>query len=72
MIIYTLTFEMKVNFYGPVNDGKVINTTTMKFDIDTKDIADSDYLTITTTPTPGGVSADSDYGFLEVYDYESE
>jgi hypothetical protein len=72
MIIYTLTFEMKVNFYGPVNDDKVINTTTMKFDIDTKDIADSDYLTITTTPTPGGVSADSDYGFLEVYDYESE
>jgi hypothetical protein len=44
----------------------------MKFDIDTKDIADSDYLTITTTPTPSGVSADSDYGFLEVYNYESE
>ena len=72
MIIYTLTFEMKVNFYGPINDGKVINTTITKFDIDTKDIADSDYLTITTTPTPSGVSADSDYGFLEVYNYESE
>lgn len=72
MIIYTLTFEMKVNFYGPVNDGKVINKTITKFDIDTKDIADSDFLTITTTPTPSGVSADSDYGFLEVYNYESE
>lgn len=71
-IIYTLSFDMKVNFYGPLNDGKVITKAIPKIDLDNKSIADSDYLTITITPTPAGVSADSDYGFLEEYDYEHE
>ena len=71
-IIYTLTFEMKLNFYGPIADGNVITKAIPKIDIDTESIADSDYLTITVTPTPAGVSADSDYGFSEVYSYEHE
>ncbi len=71
-IIYTLTFEMKINFYGPIADSNVITRAIPKIDIDTQGLADSDYLTITVTPTPAGVSADSDYGFLEVYDYEHE
>lgn len=71
-IIYTLTFEMKANFYGPIADKNVITKSIPKLDFDNKGIADSDYLTITITPTPNGVSADSDYGFLEVYDYEHE
>lgn len=69
-IIYTLSFEMKVNFYGPITQGNVITKAIPKIDINNKDIADSDTLTITITPTPAGVSADSDYGFLETYDYE--
>tara|TARA_R110000796_G_scaffold92724_2_gene197078 strand:- start:981 stop:1745 length:765 start_codon:yes stop_codon:yes gene_type:complete len=68
-IIYTLTFEMKVNFYGPITQGSVITKVIPKIDINTKDISDSDTLTITITPTPEGVSADSDYGFLESYEY---
>ena len=71
-IIYTMNFDMKVNFYGPLNDGKVITKSIPKIDLDNKGIADSDYLTMTITPTPAGVSADSDYGFLEEYDYEFE
>lgn len=69
-IIYTLSFQMKVNFYGPISDGNVITKSIPKIDIDDKGIADSDTLTITITPTPAGVSADSDYGFLEVYSYD--
>jgi hypothetical protein len=71
-IIYTLTFEMKLNFYGPIADSNVITKAIPKIDLDTEDLADSDYLTITITPTPAGVSADSDYGFLEEYSYEFE
>lgn len=69
-IVYTLTFEMKANFYGPINTGNVITKSIPKIDIDNKGIADSDMLTITITPTPLGVSADSDYGFLEKYEYD--
>ena len=71
-IIYTLTFEMKANFYGPIADKSVITKAIPKIDLDDVGIADSDYLTITITPTPAGVSADSDYGFSEVYNYELE
>ena len=71
-IIYTLTFEMKANFYGPIADKNVITKAIPKIDIDSLSTADSDYLTITVTPTPAGVSADSDYGFSEVFDYEFE
>lgn len=71
-IIYTVNFDMKVNFYGPINDGNVITKSIPKIDLDDEGIADSDYLTMTITPTPAGVSADSDYGFLEAYDYEHE
>lgn len=71
-IIYTLTFEMKVNFYGPIEQKSVITKAIPKIDINNKDISDSDTLTITITPTPEGVSADSDYGFLESYDYADD
>lgn len=71
-IIYTLTFSMKVNFYGPISSGNVITRAIPKIDLDDVGLADSDYLTITVTPTPDGVSADSDYGFSEDYNYEFE
>ena len=63
---------MKLNFYGPIADTNVITKAIPKIDLDTESLADSDYLTITVTPTPSGVSADSDYGFSEVYNYEHE
>ena len=63
---------MKLNFYGPIADTNVITKAIPKIDLDTESLADSDYLTITVTPTPNGVSADSDYGFSEVYRYEHE
>jgi len=63
---------MKANFYGPIADKNVITKAIPKIDLDDIGTADSDYLTITITPTPAGVSADSDYGFSEVYNYELE
>lgn len=60
-IVYTLSFQMKVNFYGPINEGEIIR----EVNTNIYNIADSDtYLeTINVVPTPVGVSPDSDYGF---------
>jgi len=65
-IIYTLSFEMKVNFYGPLNTSKIIREVSNNiFIIDSA--SGGDYIkTQNITPTPSGVSADSDYGFNEV------
>lgn len=64
-IVYTLDFEMKINFYGPVSDGKIIR----KADIDLYTIGtglnDSDEFIekIRVLPDPANASPDSDYGF---------
>ena len=71
-IIYTLDFQMRVNFYGPISDSSIIRKSIAKLDINNKDISDSDTLAMTITPTPTGVGPDSDYGFLTTYDYENE
>lgn len=73
-IIYTLDFEMKINFYGPIANKSIIRSAeTALFDIGTG-LADSDQLieTLRITPNPGSVFglADSDFGFLTTY-YES-
>ena len=66
-IIYTLSFEMKVNFYGPLNTSKIIREVSNNLFIMDSALDSGDYLkTIQITPTPSGVSADSDYGFNEV------
>ena len=66
-IIYTLSFEMKVNFYGPLNTSKIIREVSNNLFIMDSSLDSGDYLkTIQITPTPSGVSADSDYGFNEV------
>lgn len=67
-IVYTMTFDMKINFFGPINDRGVITKSIPKLDINTAAIADSDFLSIEITPTTN-VIADSDYGFNEVYTY---
>ena len=62
-IIYTLTFDMKVNFYGPETTASIIrevNTT-----LNLVDTEDNETLieTVSVTPDPIDVSPDSDYGF---------
>lgn len=64
-IVYTLDFEMKINFHGPISSQSIIRTATGQiFDIEAG-LNDSDVLveSVVVTPTPDGVSADSDYGF---------
>jgi hypothetical protein len=63
-IVYTLSFVMKVNFYGPNDTANVIrevhqNLYTLVGDSDTE-IFQYRHKTV---PTPTGVDADSDYGF---------
>ena len=66
-IVYTLSFEMKINFYGPLNQSKIIREVSNNLFIMDSSQDSGDYLkTIQITPTPSGVSADSDYGFNEV------
>ena len=66
-IIYTLSFEMKINFYGPLNQSKIIREVSNNLFIMDSSNDSGDYLkTIQITPTPAGVSADSDYGFNQV------
>lgn len=67
-IIYTLSFEMKVSFYGPITEGEVIRKSIA--DIYLQDVGvsqDSDKLleTVTVTPNPTTIIGmpDSDYGF---------
>ena len=58
---------MKISFYGPKGQGNIIRDVRNNLFLQQAGLSDSDvYLeTIKVTPTPSGVSADSDYGFLE-------
>jgi|TARA_R110000796_G_C14514238_1_gene430191 hypothetical protein len=65
-IIYTLAFGMKISFMGPQTNKNVIREVNNNlYTIG----ADSDvFLTrMQTTPTPNGISVDSDYGFNLTY-----
>lgn len=68
-IIYTLTFDMKINFYGAINDANVITRSINNiYDIRTPE--DHQLGRITVTPTPAGITADSDFGFSEDIDFD--
>jgi hypothetical protein len=57
---------MKINFYGPVTNGKIIRTAKPSlYGIDAG-LRDSDQRLsiITVTTDPANASADSDYGFV--------
>lgn len=67
-IIYTIDFEMKVAFYGPVAEADIIRLSKAQIFLqDQGKGLDSDVLleTLTTTPNPTGVIGmpDSDFGF---------
>lgn len=62
MIMYQLDFTMLANFYGPINEGKIIRKVENNFyfiggDSDTLDA------TLTVEPNPLDANPDSDYGF---------
>ena len=61
-IIYNLTFDMRVNFYGPENTAPIIrevNTNLNLIDNDGSGFVEN----IQITPNPINVSPDNDYGF---------
>jgi T4-like virus Myoviridae tail sheath stabiliser len=64
-IIYSLDFEMKINFYGPTNSGEIIRQVDANLGLMGYGLNDSDVLTerIRVTPNPFDVNPDSDYGF---------
>ena len=63
-IIYTLSFNMKVNFYGPKDTRSIIREVHQNLYMLVGDSDREDFqYRLKTTPTPSGVSADSDYGF---------
>ena len=61
-IIYTLDFEMKVNFYGATDTSTVITKAIANIYNQTTD-SDVRISSIHVTPDPLNASADSDYGF---------
>jgi hypothetical protein len=61
-IIYTLSFNMKISFYGPTADKGIIREVNNNFYLIGNDSDQFQFNTVI-TPTPEGVSADSDYGF---------
>tara|TARA_B100000131_G_scaffold291803_1_gene305663 strand:- start:1431 stop:2225 length:795 start_codon:yes stop_codon:yes gene_type:complete len=70
-IIYTLTFDMRMNFYGPIAEAKIIRSAeTSVFEIN-RGLRDSDMQVskFRTRPNPFDVSADSDFGFNDSADY---
>lgn len=71
-VIYTLDFAMKISFSGPINEGNVITKAYTELNI--TDVSDSDtrLLTITTQPDPLDATAEDDYGFTEIYDFEGQ
>ena len=62
-IIYTLNFEMRVNFYGPELTSPIIREVNTNLNLINIDDEETLLETINTTPTPIDVSPDSDYGF---------
>jgi len=66
-IIYTLDFEMKVSFYGPINNSDIIRTAKTNIFQQGIGLNDSDVQLsrIDTTPDPVSIIglADSDFGF---------
>ena len=66
--IFTLSFNMKINFYGPLGTSNLIREVNNQLYILEGDSNTPIFQhRIQLTPTPVGVSVDSDYGFNELY-----
>ena len=70
-IIYTLTFDMRVNFYGPINESSIIRTALTDIYEMNRGLQDSDIqvAALRSRPDPFTIMADSDYGFTDSSDY---
>jgi hypothetical protein len=67
-IIYTLSFDMNANFYGPVKTGVQIREVNTDLNAITAD-GDQFLSNVNVTPTPIDVSPDGDFGFnIEIQD----
>lgn len=68
-IVYTLDFEMKINFYGPVSNTSIIRQVDADIYNFQSGLADSDEFlnTVRVIPNPADASPDSDYGFTTLY-----
>lgn len=64
-IIYSLDFDMKINYYGPINTGPLIRDVRNNFYLMNTDLTETYLKTLQITPDPSTVSVDSDYGFIE-------
>ena len=66
-IIYTLDFEMKINFYGSITQSSIIRTAQTNLGLKGEGFADSDVTIeqLTTVPSPLSTIGldDSDFGF---------
>ena len=71
-IIYTLSFDMKTEFYGPITDGGIVKSAIMDINLLKQGLLDSDSKieTITVVPNPNTIIADSDYGFTTTIDLD--
>jgi hypothetical protein len=68
-IVYTLDFEMKISFSGPISDGVgVIGKAITEFHLVENDPGELSYRRITTEPDPIDSSAADDYGFTVTHD----
>jgi hypothetical protein len=64
-IIWTLDFDMKIDFYGPVDTGKVIKQADINFFLDDSDSGFTQYSTVSVAVNPRSASEDSDYTITE-------
>lgn len=64
-IIWTLDFDMKIDFYGPISTGKVIKQADISFFLDDSDSGFAKYSTISVAVDPRSASQDSDYTITE-------
>lgn len=71
-IIYTLSFDMKTEFYGPITDDGIVKSAIMDINLLKQGTLDSDSKieTITVVPNPNTIIADSDYGFTTTIDLD--
>jgi hypothetical protein len=64
-IIYSMTFEMKINFYGPIEDMDIIRKVMVDFYLKDNGLNDSDQFVegFSITPDPADADPEDDYGF---------
>lgn len=69
-IIYTLSFDMKINMYGPITENNIIRSSINNIYNQNAGLLDSDVKieTLTVTTNPADVSVDSDFGFTTTID----